>query len=75
MSLAAANGGDDQLADATLTISRELMDRLNEYAPAAGYASGTDFAAAILQREIDKLDDTDANAQIEDRLRGLGYIS
>ncbi len=63
------------MPEATLTISQELMDRLDEYAAAAGHASGAEFAVAILQREIDKLDDVDANEQIEDRLRGLGYIS
>ena len=63
------------MADATLTISRELMDRLNEYAATAGYASGEEFAAVILQREIDKLEDAGASGKIEDRLRGLGYIS
>lgn len=71
----AANGGDDESPDAPLTISQELMDRLDEYAAAAGHAGGAEFAAAILQREIDRLDDADANEQIADRLRGLGYIS
>jgi len=63
------------VADATLTISQELMDKLNEYALVAGYETGSEFAAVVLQREIDKLDDAGANEQIEDRLRGLGYIS
>ncbi len=63
------------MADATLKIGRELMDKLNEYAQAAGYESGEEFAAVILQREIDKLDDSDASDKVEDRLRGLGYIS
>lgn len=63
------------MADATLTISQELMDKLEQYAQAAGYSSGAEFAAVILQREIDKLEDAGASEQIEDRLRGLGYIS
>lgn len=63
------------MADVTLTVSSELMDRLSEYAEAAGYAGGEEFAAAILQREIDRLEDASDNDRIEDRLRGLGYIS
>lgn len=63
------------MADATLTISQELMDKLDRYARTAGYDSGAAFAAVILEREIDKLEDAGANEQIEDRLRGLGYIS
>ncbi len=64
-----------KMADVSLTIDSALVDRLNEYSEAAGYDSGEEFAAAILQREIDKLEDADANEKIEDRLRGLGYIS
>jgi len=63
------------MADAMLTISRELMDKLEQYAQAAGYGSGAEFATVILEREVDKLEDAGANEQIEDRLRGLGYIS
>ncbi|MGC9320204.1 MAG: hypothetical protein ACP5KN_19380 [Armatimonadota bacterium] len=63
------------MADTTITIDQELYQKLNEYAEAAGYDSGEEFAAVILQREIDKLDDADATEKIEDRLRGLGYIS
>ncbi len=63
------------MAESTLTISDELMAKLNEYAPAAGEESGEQFARVILQREIDKLEDAGDNEKIEDRLRGLGYIS
>lgn len=63
------------MADATLTISQELMDKLEQLARVAGYDSGAQFATVILEREVDKLEDAGANEQIEDRLRGLGYIS
>jgi hypothetical protein len=63
------------MADTTLTISEELMTKLDKYAAAAGQETGEDFAKVILQREIDKLEDAGANEKIEDRLRGLGYIS
>lgn len=63
------------MADTTLTISEELMAKLEQYAAAAGQESGEDFARMILQREIDKLEDAGSNEKIADRLRGLGYIS
>lgn len=63
------------MGETTLTISDELMAQLEKYAPAAGHESGEDFARAILEREIDRLEDSGANEKIEDRLRGLGYIS
>jgi hypothetical protein len=63
------------MTEATLTITQELMDKLDRLAPVAGYDDGAQFATAILEREVAKLEDADANQQIEDRLRGLGYIS
>ncbi len=63
------------MPDATLTISDTLMSKLNEYAKAAGQPGGEEFARMILQREIDRLEDSGADQKIEDRLRGLGYIS
>jgi predicted transcriptional regulator len=63
------------MADVTLTVSEELMARLNALAQAAGHSSGEEFARAILQREIERLDASDSDQKIEDRLRGLGYIS
>ena len=63
------------MADINLAVSKDLMDKLSEYSEAAGYRSGEEFAVAILQREIEKLGGSDDNLKIEDRLRGLGYIS
>ncbi len=63
------------MADTTITIDDELMEKLDTYAEAAGQSSGEEFAKVILQREVDKLEDAGANEKIEDRLRGLGYIS
>ena len=63
------------MPDATLTISEALMSKLNAYAKAAGQPNGDEIARMILQREIDRLEDSGADQKIEDRLRGLGYIS
>mgnify|MGYP000555653940 CR=1 FL=1 len=63
------------MGETDLSISDELMAKLEKYAPAAGHESAEQFAEAILQREITRLEDAGANEKIEDRLRGLGYIS
>jgi len=60
---------------ASLQISDELMAKLEECASAAGFASGADFAVAILEREIGKITEDEASRKIEERLRGLGYLS
>jgi len=63
------------VADLTVTVSDELMMKLSALAQAAGDVSVEEFARAILHREAERLDDAGANQKIEDRLRGLGYIS
>jgi len=60
---------------AVIEISDDLMAKLDECASAAGYATGAEFAAAILEREIGKLTEDESAKKIEERLRGLGYIS
>jgi len=57
-----------------IAVSRELMDRLNRCAEAAGFSSGQEFARHVLERELAKLDDAESSDKIEERLRGLGYI-
>ena len=60
---------------ADIQISDDLMAKLDECATAAGYKTGAEFATAILEREIANITEDDGGKKIEDRLRGLGYIS
>ena len=60
---------------ADMQISDDLMAKLDECANTAGYETGAEFATAILEREIAKITEDDGSKKIEDRLRGLGYIS
>ncbi|MCD6360062.1 MAG: hypothetical protein J7M38_04295 [Armatimonadetes bacterium] len=60
---------------AVIEISDELMAKLDECAPAAGYQTGAEFAVAILDREVGKITEDESTKKIEERLRGLGYIS
>ena len=59
-----------------LRVSRELMGKLARAARAAGYASVDEFATHALEKAVAAIDAAadDEDAQIEDRLRGLGYI-
>jgi len=56
-------------------VSKDLMEKLAQCAELAGFSSGQEFAIHVLEREIAKLDDADSSEKIEERLRGLGYIS
>lgn len=57
-----------------IKIEKSLYDRLSEVAQKAGYASVDEFATHILEKEVSKLDDTESDEQLQERLRGLGYI-
>ena len=55
-------------------INRELYDRLVKIAQIGGYASTDEFILHVLEREAEKIDQHDDEAEVEKQLRGLGYI-
>ena len=57
-------------------IPRDLLDRVEAYAKAAGYASVDEFVAHVLAKELDRADAAGEGDEpaAEKRLRGLGYI-
>ena len=57
-----------------IKIDKDLYGRLATAAQAAGYASTDEFIAHVLEREVSKLDDASTDEEVEQRLRGLGYI-
>jgi hypothetical protein len=59
---------------AKINIDAGLYDRAKQAAQAAGYSSVDEFAAHCLENEIKKLKTDEAESQVADQLRGLGYI-
>ena len=59
---------------AKIKIDTDLHERVAEMAKRAGYASTDEFVAHVLEREVATLDGAENDEQVEDRLRGLGYI-
>jgi len=57
-----------------IKLEQGLYDRLKEIAQKAGYASVDEFVVNILEKEVAKVGDTSSDEQLEERLRGLGYI-
>jgi hypothetical protein len=51
-----------------------LFDRASRAAQAAGYSSVEEFVAHCVERELQRLQVEEAEAQVSDQLRGLGYI-
>jgi len=59
---------------AKITIDAGLYDRAKRAAAAAGYSSVEEFVAHCVENEIKKLKVDEAESQVADQLRGLGYI-
>lgn len=57
-----------------IKIESALYDRAKLAAEAAGYSSVDEFIAHCIENEIQKLKVDQAEAQVSDQLRGLGYI-
>lgn len=61
--------------DYKIKIDKELMEKIKKYSELAGYKSADEFIIQVLEREIEKLDDSDSDEAIKKRLEDLGYIS
>jgi hypothetical protein len=59
---------------AKINLDGALYDRAKQAAEKAGYSSIDEFVAHCIENEIQKLKIEDAERQVGDQLRGLGYI-
>lgn len=59
---------------AKINLDSGLYDRAKQAAETAGYSSVDEFVAHCIENEIKKLKLDEAEAQVADQLRGLGYI-
>jgi hypothetical protein len=55
-------------------IETSLYDRAKRAAEAAGYSSVDEFVAHCVENELKKREVDQAESQVADQLRGLGYI-
>jgi hypothetical protein len=59
---------------AKLQIDPGLYDRAKRAAETAGYSSVDEFVAHCIENQLQKLKAEEAEDQVADQLRGLGYI-
>ena len=61
---------------AKIKIDGGLLERATRAAEAAGYSSVEEFVAHLIEKQLAESESGDAEAeqQVADRLRGLGYI-
>ena len=57
-----------------IKIDKALYDRVKAVSDKAGYSSVDEFITSVLEKELAKLEDAENDEQLEERLRGLGYI-
>lgn len=57
-----------------VSIDSGLFDRAKRAAESAGYSSVEEFVAHCIEKGLEKIATDEAEAQVADQLRGLGYI-
>jgi hypothetical protein len=57
-----------------IKIDPGLYDRARRAAEKAGYSGVDEFIAHAIEHELQKLNAEEAEGQVADQLRGLGYI-
>lgn len=57
-----------------ITIDRELYERLEKAAQAAGYSSTDEFIVHILEKTAPAAGAADSEEEVRKRLQGLGYL-
>jgi predicted DNA-binding protein len=58
----------------SIKLKKELLERVERYANAAGYSGAQEFVEHIIERELAKLEDAQSDQEITEKLKGLGYI-
>jgi len=59
---------------AKINIDSALYDRAKKAAETTGYSSVDEFVVHCLENELKKIKSDEAESQVADQLRGLGYI-
>ena len=57
-----------------IKIDANLYERIKTIAEKAGYATPEEFVIHVIEKELSVLESADSDADVTERLRGLGYI-
>jgi metal-responsive CopG/Arc/MetJ family transcriptional regulator len=58
-----------------IKLDKDLLDRIKAISEVAGYASHEEFIVHVLEKELAQFEDAQSDADITEKLKGLGYIS
>jgi hypothetical protein len=59
----------------TIKLDKALFNRVKRHADVAGYSSVEEFVTHVLEKEMVSIEESDSEAEIKKKLKGLGYIS
>lgn len=59
---------------AKIKIDDGLYERVKKVAQLAGYAAPEEFIVHVIEKELSVLESASTDAEVTERLRGLGYI-
>jgi predicted DNA-binding protein len=59
---------------AKIKIDDALYERVKKIAELAGYPSPEEFVVHVIEKELSVLESASSDADVTERLRGLGYI-
>ena len=57
-----------------IKIDSNLYDRVKKVAELAGYPSPEEFVVHVIEKELSVLESASTDAEVTERLRGLGYL-
>jgi hypothetical protein len=57
-----------------IKIDNDLFDRIKKISEIAGYGSPEEFVTHMIEKELAKLENPEDDADVTERLRGLGYL-
>ena len=63
------------MATAKVKLDKELIKRAEKYADAAGYSSVEEFISHTLENAIVQLEESESAEELQEKLKGLGYIA
>ena len=57
-----------------IKLDNDLYERVKKVADVAGYSSADEFILHMIDKELQALENPEDDADITERLRGLGYL-
>jgi len=61
-------------AKTSLKITKSLYERAQQQSEAAGYSSVEEFVEHVLERELARGEESASRDEVEQKLKGLGYL-